>query len=117
MTTQEKLKENENDHNHFRRQSNRPKLGRVCKRSGMGMDILKLALEAGFSKDFSGIYYSCGGAAADSDLTSPLERFFNAAYAAGVAAEKARCAALCSEVAAGKDAEAIEEAILARGKK
>jgi len=39
------------------------------------------------------------------------------AYAAGVAAEKARCAALCSEVAAGRDAEAIEEAILARGKK
>ena len=39
------------------------------------------------------------------------------AYAAGVAAEKARCAALCSEVAAGKDAEAIEEAILARGEK
>jgi hypothetical protein len=39
------------------------------------------------------------------------------AYAAGVAAEKARCAALCSEVAAGRDAEAIEEAILARGEK
>ena len=42
---------------------------------------------------------------------------WDTAYAAGVAAEKARCAALCSEVAAGKDAEAIEEAILARGKK
>ena len=40
-----------------------------------------------------------------------------AAYAAGVAAEKARCAALCSEVAAGRDAEAIEEAILVRGEK
>lgn len=39
------------------------------------------------------------------------------AYASGVAAEKARCAALCSEVAAGRDAEAIEEAILARGEK
>ena len=42
---------------------------------------------------------------------------WDTAYAAGVAAEKARCAALCSEVAAGKDAEAIEEAILARGEK
>jgi len=28
-----------------------------------------------------------------------------------------KCAALCSEVAAGRDAEAIEEAILARGEK
>jgi sulfite reductase alpha subunit-like flavoprotein len=44
-------------------------------------------------------------------------QLWDMAYAAGVAAEKARCAALCSEVAAGKDAEAIEEAILARGKK
>ena len=44
-------------------------------------------------------------------------RLWDKAYAAGVAAEKARCAALCSEVAAGKDAEAIEEAILARGEK
>lgn len=42
---------------------------------------------------------------------------WDTAYAAGVAAEQARCAALCSEVAAGKDAEAIEEAILARGEK
>lgn len=42
---------------------------------------------------------------------------WDAAYAAGVSDEKARCAALCSEVAAGKDAEAIEEAILARGEK
>ncbi len=44
-------------------------------------------------------------------------QLWDIAYAAGVAAEKARCAALCSEVAAGRDAEAIEEAILARGKK
>jgi|LakMenE18May11ns_1017448.scaffolds.fasta_scaffold7275887_2 sulfite reductase alpha subunit-like flavoprotein len=44
-------------------------------------------------------------------------QLWDMAYAAGVAAEKARCAALCSEVAAGRDAEAIEEAILARGKK
>lgn len=42
---------------------------------------------------------------------------WDTAYAAGVSDEKARCAALCSEVAAGKDAEAIEEAILARGEK
>jgi hypothetical protein len=33
------------------------------------------------------------------------------------AAERKACAALCSEVAAGRDAEAIEEAILARGEK
>ena len=33
------------------------------------------------------------------------------------AAEREACAALCREVAAGKDAEAIEEAILARGEK
>ncbi|MCA2910113.1 MAG: hypothetical protein IM328_12295 [Microcystis sp. M034S1] len=33
------------------------------------------------------------------------------------AAEREACAALCSEVAAGRDADAIEEAILARGKK
>jgi sulfite reductase alpha subunit-like flavoprotein len=44
-------------------------------------------------------------------------QLWDMAYAAGVAAEKARCAALCSEVAAGRDAEAIEEAILARGEK
>lgn len=42
---------------------------------------------------------------------------WDTAYAAGVSDEKARCAALCSEVAAGRDAEAIEEAILARGEK
>jgi len=40
-----------------------------------------------------------------------LERF--AALVA--AAEREACAALCSEVAAGRDADAIEEAILARG--
>ncbi len=33
------------------------------------------------------------------------------------AAEREACAALCSEVAAGRDADAIEEAILARGEK
>jgi hypothetical protein len=44
-------------------------------------------------------------------------QLWDTAYAAGVAAEQARCAALCSEVAAGRDAEAIEEAILARGEK
>ena len=32
-------------------------------------------------------------------------------------AEREACAALCSETAAGRDAEAIEEAILARGEK
>jgi hypothetical protein len=42
-----------------------------------------------------------------------LERF--AALVA--AAEREACAALCSEVAAGRDADAIEEAILARGEK
>lgn len=31
--------------------------------------------------------------------------------------EREACAALCREVAAGRDAEAIEEAILARGEK
>jgi hypothetical protein len=76
-------------------------------------DIISMALEAGFSKDFSGIYYSCGGAAADSDLTSPLERFAELLEAK----VRKECAALCSATAAGRDAEAIEEAILARGEK
>jgi hypothetical protein len=39
------------------------------------------------------------------------------AYAAGAKDEREACAALCSEVAAGRDADAIEEAILARGEK
>jgi len=34
-----------------------------------------------------------------------------------IALAREACAALCSEVAAGRDAEDIEEAILARGKK
>ena len=34
-----------------------------------------------------------------------------------VAAEREACASLCSAVAAGRDAEVIEEAILARGEK
>ena len=37
------------------------------------------------------------------------------AYEAAVLAEREACAALCSAVAAGRDAEAIEEAIKARG--
>jgi hypothetical protein len=83
----------------------------------MNGEITRMALEAGFSKDFSGIYYSCGGAAADSDLTSPLERFAALIESKVRADEREACAALCSEVAAGRDAEAIEEAILARGEK
>jgi hypothetical protein len=75
------------------------------------MDILELAREAGFEQNSLGMTYTSGA------LPDLLERFYHAAYAAGVAAEKARCAALCSEVAAGRDAEAIEEAILARGEK
>ena len=54
-------------------------------------DILRMALEAGFRKDVSGIYHSCGCAAADSDLTPPLERF--AALVA--AAQKEACAKVC----------------------
>jgi hypothetical protein len=46
-----------------------------------------------------------------------LERFAALHEAKVRADEREACAALCSEVAAGKDAEAIEEAILARGEK
>jgi hypothetical protein len=84
----------------------------------MGMDILELAREAGFVLyDMHDVDGQDLGESVEADDFKALERFFNAAYAAGVAAEKARCAALCSEVAAGRDAEAIEEAILARGEK
>ncbi len=109
MTTQEKLKENENDHNHFRNQRNRPKLGRVCKRCGMGMDILELAREIGAVTPAS-LY---GRTDYIVMTVYELKRFADLV----AAAERKACAALCSEVAAGKDAEAIEEAILARGEK
>jgi hypothetical protein len=46
-----------------------------------------------------------------------LERFGELLEAKVRADEREACAALCSEVAAGRDAEDIEEAILARGKK
>jgi hypothetical protein len=46
-----------------------------------------------------------------------LERFAELLEAKIRADEREACAALCSEVAAGRDAEDIEEAILARGKK
>ena len=46
-----------------------------------------------------------------------LVRFAELLEAKVRADERNACAALCSEVAAGKDAEAIEEAILARGEK
>jgi len=46
-----------------------------------------------------------------------LERFAELLEAKVRADEREACAALCSEVAAGRDAEAIEEAILARGEK
>jgi hypothetical protein len=46
-----------------------------------------------------------------------LERFGELLEAKIRADEREACAALCSEVAAGRDAEDIEEAILARGKK
>ena len=46
-----------------------------------------------------------------------LERFAELLEAKVRADERKKCAALCSEVAAGRDAEAIEEAILARGEK
>ena len=46
-----------------------------------------------------------------------LERFAALLEEKVRADERKACAALCSEVAAGRDAEAIEEAILARGEK
>ena len=72
-------------------------------------DIIHMAREAGFDAHDMSDDFSCN--------VKDIERLVIAAYAAGVAAEKARCAALCSEVAAGRDAEDIEEAILARGEK
>lgn len=73
------------------------------------MDILELAREVGAAQP-ANLY----GRTDYIVMTFyELERF----AALVVAAEKARCAALCSEVAAGRDAEAIEEAILARGEK
>ena len=63
--------------------------------SGMNRDdIIRMALESGFSKDYSGVYFSCGGSVSDSDLTLPLKRF-----AALVAAhEREACARLCEEI-------------------
>lgn len=69
-------------------------------------DILELAREAGFDH----FEYMAG--------TAPqIERFAELLEAKVRADEREACAALCSEVAAGRDAEAIEEAILARGEK
>lgn len=84
-------------------------MGRVCKRSGMGMDILGLAREVGAAQP-ANLY----GRTDYIVMTFHELEHFAALVAA---AERKACAALCSEVAAGKDAEAIEEAILARGEK
>jgi hypothetical protein len=72
-------------------------------------DIMKLAREAGFDPHDMSDDFTCN--------LKDIERLYRAAYAAGAAAERKACAALCSEVAAGRDAEAIEEAILKRGEK
>jgi hypothetical protein len=69
-------------------------------------DIIHMAREAGFG---SALTYHKG------ELR--LERFAELLEAKIRADEREACAALCSEVAAGKDAEAIEEAIRARGEK
>jgi hypothetical protein len=81
-------------------------------------DILELAREAGL-----GTVLCHGSVEGDrvwiegADWHDELERFGELLEAKIRADEREACAALCSEVAAGRDAEAIEEAILARGKK
>ncbi len=82
------------------------------------MDILKLAREAGLGavlchNSVEGNRVWIEGA----DWHDELERFAELLEDKARADEREACAALCSEVAAGKDAEAIEEAILARGEK
>ena len=80
------------------------RLSDVCSREGDEMtkdDIISIAREAGWK-------YADGD-----DGYAPLWKFGELV----AAAERKACAALCKEVAAGRDAEAIEEAILARGKK
>ena len=72
-------------------------------------DIIHMAREAGFDAHDMSDDFSCN--------VKDIERLVIAAYAAGAKDEREACAALCSEVAAGRDAEAIEEAILARGEK
>ena len=71
-------------------------------------DIIELAREAGLlSEDEAWV----------SLHQESMERFAELLEAKVRADERNACAALCSEVAAGRDAEAIEEAILARGEK
>ena len=74
-------------------------------------DILKLALEVefGYCEEYIGNK--------SSPCRKEIVRFAALLEAKVRADERNACAALCSEVAAGKDAEAIEEAILARGEK
>ena len=68
----------------------------------MNERLKELILEAGFPT-FGGMYVVSSG--------EELEHFAELVRAD----EREECAALCSAVAAGRDAEAIEEAILARG--
>ncbi len=74
-------------------------------------EIIRMAKEAGQADGTTPLERSIVIYAAKSSLF--LEKF--AALIA--AAEREACAALCSTVAAGRDAEAIEEAIRARGEK
>ena len=74
-------------------------------------DIIELALESefGYCEEYIGNK--------SSPCRKEIVRFAALLEAKVRADERNACAALCSEVAAGKDAEAIEEAILARGEK
>jgi hypothetical protein len=67
-------------------------------------DIIKMAREAGFA-DSNGVVHAF----------YQLERFFQAAYAAGAAAEREACASICFQEGPSIDGELIAEAIRARG--
>ncbi|MFN8995916.1 MAG: hypothetical protein ACK5X3_19945 [Pseudomonadota bacterium] len=81
-------------------------------------DIIHMAREAGCLEpgsggDPNGLWEPSGA----ENVTELMFCFAELLEAKIRADEREACAALCSEVAAGRDAEDIEEAILARGKK
>jgi hypothetical protein len=68
-------------------------------------DIIRMAREAG------GLIYEVDWCFEMENL----ERFFQAAYAAGAAAEREACASICFQEGPSIDGELIAEAIRARG--
>ena len=76
-------------------------------------DIIHMAQEAGLGSALTHNEGELRVWIEGADWHDELERFAELLEAK----VRKKCAALCSEVAAGRDAEAIEEAILARGEK